>query len=106
MAVVVPDFLRHHLRSLRQAWQRDGNRLCFTYGAVINTHNFESPESEPHKLSDLSWAYFATGNVAIDKTVLQESGLFDPSFQLYGWEDLELGDRRDYRCNTGVIAAT
>jgi glycosyltransferase involved in cell wall biosynthesis len=91
--VVVPDFLRHHLRSLRQAWQRDGNRLCFTYGAVINTHNFDSPESEPHKLSDLSWAYFATGNVAIDKTVLQESGLFDPSFQLYGWEDLELGER-------------
>ena len=80
------------LASLRQAWQRDGNRLCFTYGAVINTHNFESPESEPHKLSDLSWAYFATGNVAIDKTVLQESGLFDPSFQLYGWEDLELGE--------------
>ena len=35
----------------------------------------------------------ATGNVAIDKTVLQESGLFDPSFQLYGWEDLELGER-------------
>ena len=65
--VVVPDFLRHHLRSLRQAWQRDGNRLCFTYGAVISTHNFESPESEPHKLSDLSWAYFATGNVAIDR---------------------------------------
>ena len=29
--VVVPDFLQHHLRSLRQAWQRDGDRLCFTY---------------------------------------------------------------------------
>ena len=91
--VVVPTFLREHLSALRQAWQRQGTRLCFTYGAVINTHNFESPQSEPHKLSDLSWAYFATGNVAIDRNVLVESGVFDPSFRLYGWEDLELGER-------------
>jgi GT2 family glycosyltransferase len=44
-------------------------------------------------LRDLSWAYFATGNVAIDRAVLEESGLFDTRFRLYGWEDLELGDR-------------
>ncbi|MEB3241179.1 MAG: glycosyltransferase family A protein [Synechococcus sp.] len=91
--VVVPTFLREHLESLRRAWQRQGNRLCFTYGAVINTHNFDAPNQEPHKLSDLSWAYFATGNVAIDRQVLLESGVFDPSFRLYGWEDLELGER-------------
>ena len=91
--VVVPTFLSEHLKSLRSAWRRLGNRLCFTYGAVINTHNFDSPQSEPHKLSDLSWAYFATGNVAIDRQVLLESGVFDPSFRLYGWEDLELGER-------------
>ena len=41
----------------------------------------------------MSWAYFATGNVAIDKKVLEKSGLFDTSFRLYGWEDLELGER-------------
>ena len=41
----------------------------------------------------MSWAYFATGNVAIDKKVLEISGLFDTSFRLYGWEDLELGER-------------
>jgi len=44
----------------------------------------------------LSWAYFATGNVAIDKKILEKSGLFDTSFRLYGWEDLELGERLRY----------
>ena len=36
---------------------------------------------------------FATGNVAIDRAVLEQSGLFDQGFRLYGWEDLELGER-------------
>ena len=60
---------------------------------MINTANFDNPSSEPHKLRDLSWAYFATGNVAIDRQLLERSGLFDTRFRLYGWEDLELGER-------------
>jgi len=91
--VVTPDFLVCHAKALELRWARSGNRLCFTYGAVINTANFESPTSEPHKLRDLSWAYFATGNVAIDRQLLEDTGLFDPAFRLYGWEDLELGER-------------
>ena len=91
--VVLPDFLLCHGRALERQWQRSGNRLCFTYGAVINTANFDDPTSEPHKLRDLSWAYFATGNVAIARTVLEQVGLFDTAFRLYGWEDLELGER-------------
>ena len=91
--VVTEPFLLHHATALARAWQESGDRLCFTYGAVINTHNFEAPTSEPHKLRDLSWAYFATGNVAIDRRVLEQSGLFDTGFRLYGWEDLELGER-------------
>ena len=91
--VVTPTFLTSHARALQGQWERSANRLCFTYGAVINTANFDDPCSEPHKLSDLSWAYFATGNVAIDRTVLETAGLFDTSFRLYGWEDLELGER-------------
>ena len=91
--VVTPVFLLSHARALQRSWSRRGNRLCFTYGAVINTANFEQPSAERHKLRDLSWAYFATGNVAIDRAVLQQSGLFDTSFRLYGWEDLELGER-------------
>ena len=91
--VVTESFLLCHAQRLQQSWQLRGNRLCFTYGAVINTANFDDPTSEPHKLRDLSWAYFATGNVAIDRAVLEQSGLFDTRFRLYGWEDLELGER-------------
>jgi glycosyltransferase involved in cell wall biosynthesis len=91
--VVLPDFLLQHARSLEQRWSQRGDRLCFTYGAVVNTANFENPTSEPHKLNDVSFAYFATGNVAIDHQLLERSGLFDTAFRLYGWEDLELGER-------------
>jgi glycosyltransferase involved in cell wall biosynthesis len=91
--VVTPTFLISHGRALERHWRQRGDRLCFTYGAVINTADFENPTREPHKPTDLSWAYFATGNVAIDRQVLEESGLFDTAFRLYGWEDLELGER-------------
>lgn len=91
--VVTSTFLLNHARALTSDWERHGNRRCFTYGAVINTANFEAPTSEPHKLRDLSWAYFATGNVAIDRQLLEQAGLFDTAFRLYGWEDLELGER-------------
>ena len=75
--VVTEEFLLSHASALQRSWQERGDRLCFTYGAVINTANFEDPTSEPHKLRDLSWAYFVTGNVAIDREVLERSGLFD-----------------------------
>ena len=80
--VVTPTFLASHAQALSRQWQRSGNRLCFTYGAVINTADFENPTGERHKLRDLSWAYFATGNVAIDRQVLEHSGLFDTGFRL------------------------
>ena len=91
--VVTETFLASHARALERSWRHRGNRLSFTYGAVVNTANFENPTEERHKLRDLSWAYFATGNVAIDRSVLEVSGLFDTGFRLYGWEDLELGER-------------
>jgi glycosyltransferase involved in cell wall biosynthesis len=91
--VVTADFLLNHALSLVSDWERQGDRLSFTYGAVINTTNFDCPTAERHKLRDLSWAYFATGNVAISRDLLERAGLFDPAFRLYGWEDLELGER-------------
>jgi len=91
--VVVKGFLAAHARGLQDHWRRHRSRLCFTYGAVINTSNFDRPMGEPLKLTDLSWAYFATGNVAIDRQLLVRSGLFDTNFRQYGWEDLELGER-------------
>ncbi len=91
--VVTEGFLQSHADALQQGYAQLGCDRCFTYGAVINTCNFDNPTAEPYKVTDFSAAYFATGNVAIAKHWLEEAGLFDTGFQLYGWEDLELGVR-------------
>ena len=91
--VVLSNFLQAHTNALLQGREKLGNDRFFTYGAVINTCNFANPTAEPYKITDFSAAFFATGNVAIPKHCLEEAGLFDNGFQLYGWEDLELGVR-------------
>eukprot|EP00850_Spirogloea_muscicola_P018218 SM000164S02280 [mRNA] locus=s164:316606:319090:- [translate_table: standard] len=100
--VVTPTFLSSHARALQSAYKRDGDDRAFTYGHVVNTSNFEDPTAEPYKLTDLSAAFFATGNVAISKRRLLMAGAllgpgsqgpFDADFSEYGWEDLELGVR-------------
>lgn len=91
--VVTEHFLQAHANALLQGQQQLGSDRLLTYGRVINTCNFDNPTAEPYKLTDFSAAYFATGNVAIARTWLEQAGLFDTRFQLYGWEDLELGVR-------------
>ena len=91
--VVTEHFLQAHADALVQGEKQLGSDRFFTYGWVINTCNFDNPTSEPYKLTDFSAAYFATGNVAIARKWLEKAGLFDTRFQLYGWEDLELGVR-------------
>ncbi|OCQ90102.1 family 2 glycosyl transferase [Nostoc sp. MBR 210] len=91
--VVLKNFLQAHADALLQGKEKLGSDRFFTYGAVINTCNFENPTAEPYKITDFSAAFFATGNVAIPKHWLTKAGLFDTGFQLYGWEDLELGVR-------------
>lgn len=91
--VVTDRFLQSHADALLQGAQSSGGNRLFTYGRVINTCNFDNPTSEPFKVTDYSQAFFATGNVAIARTWLEKAGLFDTRFQLYGWEDLELGVR-------------
>ncbi|NET34824.1 MAG: glycosyltransferase [Cyanothece sp. SIO1E1] len=103
--VVTEGFLQAHAHGLSQGQLLGSDRShsptntvtaiapVFTYGRVINTCNFSDPTSEPYKITDFSAAYFATGNVAIARHWLEQAGLFDSRFQLYGWEDLELGVR-------------
>lgn len=91
--VVLPSFLHCHGEALAQGHKALGEDAFFTYGSVINTCNFENPTAEPYKITDFSAAFFATGNVAIARHWLLDVGLFDTGFQLYGWEDLELGVR-------------
>ena len=91
--VVTKHFLQAHVEGLQHAQTKLGHARLFTYGRVVQTFNFEDPTAESYKLSDFSAAYFATGNVAIARRWLEIAGGFDPSFQQYGWEDLELGVR-------------
>lgn len=91
--VVTPQFLQAHADALTEGQRQLNSDRLFTYGRVINTCNFEDPTREPFKVTDFSAAYFATGNVAIARHWLEQVGLFDTRFQLYGWEDLELGVR-------------
>lgn len=91
--VVTENFLQAHADALIAGEQKQKSDRLFTYGWVINTNNFDNPTAEPYKVTDFSAAYFATGNVAIARKWLEAAGLFDTGFQLYGWEDLELGVR-------------
>ena len=91
--VVTANFLQAHADALEAGIAKLGSDRLFTYGWVINTCNFDDPTSESYKITDFSAAYFATGNVAIARKWLQAAGMFDPNFQQYGWEDLELGVR-------------
>jgi glycosyltransferase involved in cell wall biosynthesis len=98
--VVTPVFLQAHADALGAGQNQqlsdpvlEQQPRLFTYGRVINTCNFEHPTAEPYKITDFSAAYFATGNVAIARHWLEQVGGFDTQFQLYGWEDLELGVR-------------
>ena len=91
--VVTERFLQAHTDALIAGKEKLNSDRLFTYGWVINTCNFDNPTTEPYKITDFSAAYFATGNVAIAKKWLLEAGKFDTQFQLYGWEDLELGVR-------------
>ena len=90
--IVLDNFINCHVEKLLASWRKN-DKKCFTYGSVVNTSNFLNPQSEKHKIMDTSFAYFATGNVAISKELILSVGLFDTSFSLYGWEDLELGER-------------
>ena len=72
--VVTETFLQCHANALVKGEKKLGSDRLFTYGAVINTCNFDHPTSEPYKITDFSAAYFATGNVAIARKWLEKAG--------------------------------
>ncbi|HET7559414.1 MAG TPA: glycosyltransferase family A protein [Limnochordia bacterium] len=85
--IVTAEFLAAHL-----AAHTPDDRLI-GHGPVIHTTDLERATETPAKLTDISRAFFATGNASIRKAHLLEAGLFDEAFVEYGWEDLELGQR-------------
>jgi glycosyltransferase involved in cell wall biosynthesis len=56
--------------------------------------NIPSPEDRPEpSAANFSRAFFVTCNVSVPRVPLQAVGAFDENFDLYGWEDTELGAR-------------
>lgn len=62
-------------------------------GLVINTPDIKNLAEKKMKLTDISTAFFATGNVSVRKSYLVKVGPFNENFKEYGWEDLEMGER-------------
>ncbi len=78
-------FVAAHVRAHRDVFWRVVN------GPIVNV---PSPESRPRvTIAHYSNAFFCTCNVSVPRAALQAVGGFDESFDLYGWEDTELGMR-------------
>lgn len=63
------------------------------HGTHVNTSQIMDPNNGPVEVPNLSRAFFATGNVSLERNKFIEAGLFNEDFVEYGWEDLELGER-------------
>lgn len=85
--MVSPHFIEEHLRYHKEY---DG---IVVRGPVIRTRSIENPSKERMKLTDISTAFFATGNTSVKRSFLAQAGSFDEDFKEYGWEDLEMGER-------------
>ncbi|HHT04738.1 MAG TPA: glycosyltransferase [Hydrogenispora sp.] len=84
--IVRREFIASHL----DAHTRPG---LVVIGSVLNTPVPADPNEKAPQYNDYSRAFFATGNVSVQREKLIAAGLFDESFVEYGWEDLELGHR-------------
>lgn len=60
-------------------------------GPILNVASYEQRPTP--KVANLSRAFFCTCNVSLPRTAFWDSGGFDEGFDLYGWEDTELGMR-------------
>jgi len=84
--VVPPHFLAAHARA------HDAQIFPLAVsGPIVNV---PSPDDRPApSASNFSRAFFVTCNVSVRTSSLRAVGGFDESFDLYGWEDTELGAR-------------
>lgn len=102
--VTLPDFIEAHVFArvnpaceipsdgiFRIGFSPDDKTIV--HGRVIHTEDLDNPTSTQKRISDISMAFFASGNASIARRWLLEAGLFDEDFTEYGWEDLELGQR-------------
>lgn len=60
-------------------------------GPILNVSSFE--ERPRPTVANFSRAFLCTCNVSFPRSAFREAGGFDEDFDLYGWEDTELGVR-------------
>ena len=82
---VEPGFVKKHLES-----HEPGDRLVVS-GRVIHTSNLEDPFSARWKPKDINSSFLATGNASVMKEHIVRAGCFDERYEVYGWEDFDLG---------------
>jgi len=59
----------------------------------VNHFSGDVPVQPGFTMQDISFSFFWTTNVSLEKRYLDLAGRFDEDFKEYGWEDLELGLR-------------
>ncbi len=81
-----PGFVAAHA-----AAHRDASHARAVSGPILNVPSYEV-RPEP-TAANFSRAFLCTCNVSVPRRALEDAGAFDESFDLYGWEDTELGLR-------------
>jgi GT2 family glycosyltransferase len=84
--VTPPRFLASHA-----AAHRDATVPLAVSGPIVNVPSVEDRHAP--SAVNASRAFFVTCNVSVPRAALEAVGGFDESFDLYGWEDTELGAR-------------
>jgi glycosyltransferase involved in cell wall biosynthesis len=83
---------------LRAHWRAHAENLLtpsIAVGPVLHVHSLDAKERRLrfHPLFDASRAFFCTSNASVTCSYFRQYGRFDEDFCLYGWEDLECGER-------------
>jgi glycosyltransferase involved in cell wall biosynthesis len=87
-----PHFLAAHVRA------HAGTSPLAVSGPILNVPGYGSRHKP--SFANYSGAFFCTCNVSLPRSAFVAAGGFDEGFDLYGWEDTELGlrlRRRDLR---------
>jgi len=85
--ITPPHFLSAHAKA-----HRDEIFPLAVSGPILNVAD-ASQRPEPSRPANSSRAFFVTCNVSVRAASLRAVGGFDEEFDLYGWEDTELGAR-------------
>jgi GT2 family glycosyltransferase len=78
----------HWIASHEAAHAREG---LVVNGPILNVASYE--ERPRPSIANYSGAFLCTCNVSLPRSAFEKTGGFDEDFDLYGWEDTELGVR-------------